>query len=147
MQAVHCRTAAALGNERNIFACAEKGRLDLGIGKEPEPGFPLSPPLHPPPAGSQETCSVVKHFVRCSSWGVRGSRVTGGEGGQGVGLPVPRNSRQSSNCRDKEKRLGKGERPQDIVSPRITTHDQGLIVHEVARGCPRPHRAASPKQC
>ena len=34
VQVGHRRTAGALGNERHIIACAEKGRVDLGIGKE-----------------------------------------------------------------------------------------------------------------
>jgi len=53
VQVGYRRTAGALGNERNILTCAEKGGLDLGIGKEPGTGLPslfgLPDPLLLPP--------------------------------------------------------------------------------------------------
>ncbi len=53
VQVGYRRIAGALGNERNIIACTEKGGLDLGIGKEPGTGLPgllclPDPPLLPP---------------------------------------------------------------------------------------------------
>ena len=50
VQAGHLRANGALGNERNIFVCAEKDGFDLGIGREPGTGLPglLEPPLPPP---------------------------------------------------------------------------------------------------
>ena len=50
VQVGHRRTAGALGNERNIIACTEKGGLDLGIGKEPGTGLPEPQPSIPPSA-------------------------------------------------------------------------------------------------
>ncbi len=48
IQVGYRRTTGVLENERNIIACAKKGELDLGIGKEPGTGLPPPRPSTPP---------------------------------------------------------------------------------------------------
>ncbi len=67
--------------------------------------------------------------------------------GRGIGLPVPRNSANHITAETARRGPGKGERPQDVVSPRITTLNQGHMVHEVTRGRPERLRRSRVDAC
>jgi hypothetical protein len=113
-----------------------KTRLDLKTDKEPGPGPPFSPLHHPD--GLVENVlgrETPRRIQDSGGMGVAGDAGVVGDGWRGrkTNHTIAETARRGP---------GKGERPQDVVSSRITILNQGRMVHEVRQ---RPPKAASPK--